>query len=50
MTGHINFDMKVLGKCSTGNLCATFDVAGAKNGKDCDNYWVRGWKRRIQIN
>jgi len=38
MIGHINFDMKVLGKRSAGNLHATFDVAGAGNGKDGRSY------------
>lgn len=38
MIGQISFDMKVLGKRSAGNLHATFDVAGAGNGKDGNNY------------
>jgi hypothetical protein len=33
MIGHISFGMKALGERSTGNLYATFDVAGAGNGK-----------------
>ena len=33
MIGHINFDLKVLGERSAGNPHATFDVAGAGNGK-----------------
>lgn len=38
MIGQISFYMKVLGKRSAGNLHATFDVAGAGNGKDGNNY------------
>ena len=35
---HINFDMKVLGERSAGNPHATFEVAGAGNGKDGKSY------------
>ncbi|CAL7962670.1 hypothetical protein GAMM_40009 [Gammaproteobacteria bacterium] len=33
MIGHISFDKKLLGERSAGNPHATFDAAGAGNGK-----------------
>jgi hypothetical protein len=38
MIGQISFDTKLLGERSAGNPHATFDAAGAGNGKDGKSY------------